>query len=158
MIDIPTQLLLHTEVNNIYHDIVAGFAPEVWEAARVSRDAMPTVLPECPPTPAPPAFTPKCPELPTLQSYRGDLGEEYWSHWPSHLAPDTAQSWIDHSALLRVARTLEYPDMDHVEEVCHGLQHGVRIGCHGSARLPGRCRNIESAVLHGRQCADALAR
>ena len=154
----PLNYMLRASVEVLMSLIITGFSPQVCEAARLSRESMPAVIPDDIEAPPPPVFKPKCPYIPVLPSYRGVLSEEWWAEWPSHTVTGRVRSWIDHVKLLDISKQLGYPDLDYVEDLCYDLEHGVRIGCDGSGRLPGRCKNIASTYQYGRECSDALAR
>lgn len=101
-------------------------------------------------------FVPKYPELDQLDSYRGDLGEQYWSKWPVVQFTRVPASWIDGDEMVRLARELKHPDMARVSRVASWLKQGADLGARGAGRLPAEGVNQESCYEHGFEMLDAL--
>ena len=108
---------------------------------------------------APPlkGFKPRCKNLPILEDYKAqDLGEEYWSKWVKKPYMPKVGSIVDHEALLRAAKRLDYPDIGKVHYICDFLKEGASLGIKGEGRWPSAGRNNSSVLDYGARVADSL--
>ena len=95
-------------------------------------------------------FRPKCDNLDILHEYQPgvDFGDDYWKKWRHRPYSVMQGSMVNHSALLDVARELNYPDMNKVHYVVEMLKHGAVLGVENEGRLPSKGLNKESAYLY----------
>ena len=102
-------------------------------------------------------FKPRCSNPPILDDYGvGDLGEEYWASWnKKHYVPKKG-SIVDHEALMKAAKRLNYPDMGKVQYVCDFLKEGASLGIQEEGRWPSAGRNNSSVLDYGARVADSL--
>ena len=102
-------------------------------------------------------FQPRCSNLPILDDYGvGDLGEEYWASWNKKPYVPKKGSIVDHEALMRAAKRLNYPDMSKVQYICDFLKEGASLGIQGEGRWPSAGRNNSSVLDYGARVADSL--
>ena len=99
-------------------------------------------------------FKPKVP-LPTLENYREDPPEGFWSLFPKNLT-FPGKSLVDADRFEELLR--EYKVVSPlIKPVLNDLRHGAVLGCKGYYRLPSKSSNAKSAIEHGRQTTDAIA-
>ena len=99
-------------------------------------------------------FKPKVP-LPTLENYREEPPEGFWSLFPKNLT-FPGKSLVDADRFEELLR--EYKVVSPlIKPVLNDLRHGAVLGCKGYYRLPSKSSNAKSAIEHGRQTTDAIA-
>jgi len=122
---------------------------EMWMAWAVEVAAAP--VPAGPPAKV---FKPKVP-LPTLESYEGDPGAEFWEQFPVNKKP--GKSLISAVKLRGLVMAVGTGDADRLALVCKDLTVGADIGCTGRWRGPSRSSNAPSAMEFPREVTDAVA-
>jgi len=63
-----------------------------------------------------------------LESYEGELGEDYWEAWVKNPYKKERASFIDHEALIEVAEEVGETEMMKVDEIATMLEFGADIG------------------------------
>ena len=97
--------------------------------------------------------------LPTLDSYKGKLPDEYWQTWEKKSYDDLQpiKSWISPDKLIEVATNLGYSGEEPgLQLAVERLANGADIGCKGDGRLPTSQKNSASATEYGVRVADSL--
>ena len=91
-----------------------------------------------------------------LESYEGELGEDYWEAWVKNPYKEERGSFIDHEALIEVAEEVGETEMMKVDEIATMLEFGADIGVKGEGRWPSSEPNNASVYQFGSRVADAL--
>ena len=95
--------------------------------------------------------------MPILEDYgASDLGEEYWATWNKKPYVPKEGSIVNHEALMRAAKRLNYHDMNKVRYICEFLKEGASLGVQGEGRWPSAGKNNSSVLDYGSRVADSL--
>ena len=79
-------------------------------------------------------FVPSNSNLEVLESYEGDLGEDYWNRWEKNPYREEKGSFIKHDEIRKVAKEMKYREVRKVEEIAVMLEHGANLGIEGEGR------------------------
>ena len=108
-----------------------------------------------PEPPVTPPFVKKNSEIPTLDDYKGEFSETFWSKWPRTPLPLKAKSIINVPAFKD--HCLQSGVDEHmVDTVTTRLSEGARLGARGAGRLPARAANLQNFYLLGERSIDTM--
>ena len=96
--------------------------------------------------------------VPVLDSYTGDLRDDYWSCWETQKFEDLKEnkSWVDGDKLYEECKRAGLGAMTHVAGVARYVKEGCDIGCKGEARMATITQNDPSAQEYGDKVSDML--
>ena len=96
------------------------------------------------------------PEIPECQDYDQDLGDSYWSTWPSNPVTLSTPPWISAAKLEEVAHRAGYSYQAELQYNLNNLRHGANIGVEGSSRLLAEGPNLPGFLSLGYRSADTI--